>query len=42
MVGADRKILISRTRKEIKGRDAISTNLYGVLRLLHDRNGDIS
>lgn len=42
MVGADRKVLISRTRKEIKGRDVISTNLYGVFRLLHDRNGEIS
>jgi predicted AAA+ superfamily ATPase len=42
MVGADTKVLISRTRKEIKGRDVISTNLYGVLRLLHDRNGEIS
>ena len=34
MVGADRKVLISRTRREIEGADVVSTNLYGVLRLL--------
>jgi len=42
MVGVDRKVLISRTRREIKGRDVVSTNLYGVLRLLQGKNTDIS
>jgi uncharacterized protein len=42
MVGADRKVLISRTRKEVKGRDSVSTNLCGVLRLLKDKNREIS
>jgi predicted AAA+ superfamily ATPase len=39
MVGADRRILISRTRREIEGADVVSTNLYGVLRLL-EKGGD--
>ena len=39
MVGADRKILISRTKREIKGADVVSTNLHGVLRLLQGNNG---
>jgi len=34
MVGADKKLLISRTQREIEGTDVVSTNLYGVLRLL--------
>ena len=34
MVGVDRKVLISRTRREIEGADVVSTNLHGVLRLL--------
>jgi len=38
MVGADRKLLISRTRREIEGADVVSTNLYGVLRLLQSKN----
>ena len=38
MVGADRKVLISRTRTEIEGADVVSTNLYGVLRLLQGKN----
>lgn len=38
MVGADRKVLISRTRREIEGADVVSTNLYGVLRLLQGKN----
>ena len=38
MVGADRKVLISRTRREIEGADVVSTNLYGVLRLLQSKN----
>jgi len=42
MVGADRKLLISRTRREIEGTDVVSTNLYGVLRLLQDKSTDIS
>jgi predicted AAA+ superfamily ATPase len=42
LVGVDRKVLISRTRKEIKGRDVVSTNLYGVLRLIQGKNTDIS
>jgi predicted AAA+ superfamily ATPase len=37
MVGADRKLLISRTRREIEGTDVVSTNLYGVLRLLEGK-----
>jgi predicted AAA+ superfamily ATPase len=41
MVGADRKLLISRTRREIEGTDVVSTNLYGVLRLLQGKNTDI-
>jgi hypothetical protein len=42
MVGADRKLLISRTRREIEGTDVVSTNLYGVLRLLKGKSTDIS
>jgi len=42
MVGADRKVLISRTRREIEGADVVSTNLYGVLRLLQGENRDRS
>ena len=42
MVGADRKLLISRTRREIEGTDVVSTNLYGVLRLLRGKSTDIS
>ena len=42
MVGADRKVLISRTRREIKGADVVSTNLYGVLKLLQSKNRDRS
>ena len=42
MVGADRKLLISRTRREIEGTDVVSTNLYGVLRLLQGKSTDIS
>jgi len=42
MVGADRKVLISRTKREIEGTNFVSTNLYGVLRLLHDRSREIS
>jgi len=42
MVGADRKLLISRTRIEIEGTDVVSTNLYGVLRLLQGKNTDIA
>ena len=42
MVGADRKVLISRTRREIEGADVVSTNLYGVLRLLQDKNRFVS
>jgi hypothetical protein len=38
MVGADRKVLISRTKREIKGADVVSTNLQGVLRLLQGNN----
>ena len=38
MVRADRKVLISRTRREIEGADVVSTNLYGVLRLLQGKN----
>jgi predicted AAA+ superfamily ATPase len=34
MVGADRKVLISRTRREIEGTDVVSTNLYGALRVI--------
>jgi len=34
MVGADKKLLISRTQREIEGTDVVSTNLYGVLRLV--------
>jgi len=34
MVEADKKLLISRTQREIKGADVVSTNLHGVLRLL--------
>jgi predicted AAA+ superfamily ATPase len=36
MVGADRKVLISRTRRPIEGADVISTNLYGVLSLFQE------
>jgi hypothetical protein len=42
MVGADRKVLISRTKREIEGTDVVSTNLYGVLRLLQGKNTDKS
>jgi predicted AAA+ superfamily ATPase len=42
MVGADRKLLISRTKREIEGADVVSCNLYGVLRLLQDKNTGIS
>ena len=42
MVGADRKVLISRTRREIEGADVVSTNLYGVLRLLQGKSRDRS
>lgn len=42
MVGADRKLLISRTRREIEGTDVVSTNLYGVLRLLQGKSTDTS
>jgi len=42
MVGADRKVLISRTRREIEGADVVSTNLYGVLRLLQGKSKDRS
>jgi predicted AAA+ superfamily ATPase len=42
MVGADRKLLISRTRREIEGTDVVSTNLYGVLRLLEGKSTDAS
>jgi len=42
MVGADRKLLISRTRIEIEGTDVVSTNLYGVLRLLQGKNTNIA
>jgi len=42
MVGADRKVLISRTRREIEGGDVVSTNLHGVLRLLQGKNMDRS
>jgi len=42
MVGADRKLLISRTRREIEGTDVVSTNLYGVLRLLQGKSTDKS
>ena len=36
MVGADRKVLISRTRRPIEGADVISTNLVGVLRMFQE------
>ena len=36
MVGADRKVLISRTRRPIEGADFISTNLVGVLRMFQE------
>jgi len=42
MVGADRKLLISRTRIEIEGTDVVSTNLSGVLRLLQGKNTNIA
>jgi len=42
MVGADLKGLISRTRREIEGADVVSTNLYGVLRLLQGKSRDRS
>jgi predicted AAA+ superfamily ATPase len=42
MVGADRKVLVSRTKTEIEGPDVVSTNLYGALRLLQDKSRDRS
>ena len=42
MVGADRKVLISRTTREIEGADVVSTDLYGVLRLLQGKSRDRS
>jgi len=42
MVGADRKVLVSRTRREIEGAGVVSTNLYGVLRLLQGKSRDRS
>ena len=36
MIGADKMVLISRTRKEIKGKHIISTHLPGILRLMSE------
>ncbi|MBK5101919.1 MAG: hypothetical protein JJE15_13140, partial [Desulfobacteraceae bacterium] len=36
MVGADRKVLISRTKRHIEGANVVSTNLYGVLSLFQE------
>jgi predicted AAA+ superfamily ATPase len=37
MIGADKMVLISRTRKEIRGKHIISTHLAGILRLMSER-----
>lgn len=34
MVEADRKVLVSRTKRQIEGADVVSANLYGVPGLL--------
>lgn len=36
MIGADKMVLISRTRKEIRGKHIVSTNLAGILRLMSE------
>ena len=36
MIGADRMVLISRTRKEIRGKHIVSTHLAGILRLMSE------
>jgi predicted AAA+ superfamily ATPase len=36
MIGADKIVLISRTRKEIRGKRIISTHLAGILRLISE------
>jgi hypothetical protein len=36
MIGADRMVLISRTRKEIRGKNIVSTHLPGILRLMSE------
>ena len=36
MIGADKMVLISRTRKEIRGKHIVSTNLSGILRLMSE------
>ena len=35
LIGADKMVLISRTKKEIKGKNIVSTNLPGILTLLN-------
>ena len=37
MIGADKMVLISRIRKEIRGKNIVSTNLAGILRLMSER-----
>ena len=36
LIGADKMVLISRTRKEIRGKNIISTHLAGILRLMSE------
>ena len=36
MIGADNTVLVSRTKKEIKGKNIISTNLAGILKILSE------
>ena len=36
LIGADKMVLISRTRKEVRGKNIISTHLAGILRLMSE------
>ena len=36
MIGADKMVLVSRTRKEIRGKNIVSTHLPGILRLMSE------
>ena len=36
MIGADKMVLVSRTRKEIRGKHIVSTHLPGILRLMSE------
>ena len=37
MIGVDKMALVSRTKKEIKGTDIISTNIDGILKMLSSK-----